>query len=202
MRGDLRRSARGRRMRALVVGLAAAALAAALAGCASAAPDVKGVTDVSIAYGTLKVVQDGTDRLEVKADPGVAALTMARRDGNLLELGLFDDADWRVLIMWLLPRPDPAAKLEFVLHTTGATRFSANDRGRLVMDGFKADELRISTMASATVDARGLDVGALQLSMDGGSTGQVVLAGRARSAELYTNGAPVPIDDSGLMVGP
>lgn len=198
---DPRGRVRGPRVRALCAGLTAAALAAALTGCAAAAPDVKGVTDVSVGYGTLTVVQDGTDRLEVKADPGVAAQAMSRRAGNLLELGLFDDADPRVLIMWLLPRPDPAAKLEYVLHTTGATRFSANDRGRLVMDGFKADELRISAMASGTVDARGLDVGALTLSMDGGSTGRVVLAGRARSAELYTNGASAPIDDSGLKVG-
>lgn len=191
----------------MVVLLAFAALVLLVAcglafGLRSAAgvPDVTGVREVSIGYGTLTVVQDGTDRLEIKADPGVAAQTMARRSGTLLELGLADDADWRGLLYPLIPQPDPAAKLAFVLHTTSATRFAANDHGNVRIDGFKADELRIQTMSVATVVAKGLDVGALDVWFDGDATGSVVVAGKATSATVFQSGAPATYDDSGLTV--
>lgn len=144
----------------LVLAVAAAALLV-LRGCTPCASDVTGVTDVSIGCGTLTVIQEGTDRLEIKADPGVAAQVMARRTGNLLELGLFDESDWRVLFLYLIPRPDPNTKLEFVLHTRSATRYAANDHGNLRMDGFKADELKLQTMSVASVvfDDSALKVG-------------------------------------------
>jgi hypothetical protein len=189
----------------IVVGVLALVAAGGLLGlrsCGPQAPAVAGVTDVSIGYGTLTVVQDGADRLEIKADTGVAALAMARRDGNQLSLGLADDADPRVLIGWLLPPLDPNAKLEFVLHTTSATRFAADDHGDLRMGGFKAGELRLSTMSVATIVASHLDVGALEVWLDGGSTGSVILSGRATSESVLTNGSSAEVTDAGLKVGP
>jgi len=194
--------------RAVILTVAALVAAVVLSiawffGSAAVAPDVTGVTEVSIGTGNLTVVQDGTDRLEIKPGPGMAARVMARRTGTLLELGEFDDADPRVLVYWLLPKPDASAGLEFILHTTSATRFAANDHGNVSIDGFTADELKISAMSVATVVAKNIDVGVLDVSFDGDASGSVVVAGTAKSRKLFQSGAPAAYDESGLtLTGP
>jgi hypothetical protein len=127
---------------------------------------------------------------------------MTRRTGTLLELGLADDADPRQFLPWFFPPALPGSSLEFVLHTKSATRFAADDRGNVRIDGFKADELKLRMMYVATVVASNIDVGALDVSFDGGATGSMALAGRAKSESVFRSDATATLDESKLVVGP
>lgn len=170
------RAARGWRTAALVV---VASVLATLAFNAAANTvtipidrDFTGVDRVQLNGGTLTLKAGPANRLTARVPLATWLLTMVRiTDGHFAEIGGFDDADPRVLLVGFLPdNAVPAAvnDIEWTLETDTLETVTVAG-GTLVTDGYKADRLMVFGVAG---DARldGLDLRLLAGNFQEGSS--------------------------------
>jgi hypothetical protein len=160
---------------------------------------MKGITELQVGGADLTVVQDDQNKLVIRTTRGVLPWVMSRKTGTLLELGLSDDADPRVLLSIVGAQP-PKGPLAFELHTRALAKATVAGGGTLVTDRLVGDSFELSTLSEKDSSLRGVDVANLRVGLEGGKGG-VTVSGKATSLYVMNSGAGAVFDGSQLVAG-